>query len=115
MTWRLTVAPETGEPLDVTVTVIVACPVCDAIVTALELTLTRSARVSDVTVIEADIVAPADRSFETCIVTWKYVAPCPLGAMTAGLTLHARAKDPVPASLPAVEQEKIAPHTGEPY
>src|SRR3989441_9460830 len=68
MTWRLTVAPETGDPLDVTVTVIVDCPP-DGIVTADELTPTKSARVSEVTVIQADVVAPAYPSFDAWIVT----------------------------------------------
>src|SRR5436309_886329 len=58
MTSRLTVAPETADPPDVTVTVIVA-GVPGAIVTADEVTATARARMSGVTVIHADVVAPA--------------------------------------------------------
>jgi len=68
MTWRLTAAPETGDPLDVTATVIVDWAP-DAIVTADELTLTASARVSEATVIHADVVAPAYPSFDAWMVT----------------------------------------------
>src|SRR2546422_325043 len=58
MTSRLTVAPETADPPDVTVTVIVA-ELPGAIVTADEATATARARTSGATVIHAEAVAPA--------------------------------------------------------
>src|SRR5256886_6943703 len=58
MTSRLTVAPETADPPDVTMTVIVAGEP-GAIVTADESTATSRARMAGLTVIHADVVAPA--------------------------------------------------------
>src|SRR5439155_62936 len=73
-----------------------------------------TARVSDVTVIQADVVAPAYPSFDTWIVTWTSVAPCALGAMTAALTLPARSVVPLPTWLPPIQKETLAPDTGAP-
>src|ERR1700756_5325850 len=113
ITWRLTTAPATAEPPEVTVTVIVEVPP-DGTVTADELTATASARVSALTVIQADVVAPAYPSFDAWTVTWTSVAPCTLGAVIAALRVPARSVVPLATWFPPIQTETAAPPTGAP-
>src|SRR6266508_3366648 len=93
--------------------VIVACPP-EAIVIALELTPTKSPRVSEVTVMEAEADAPAYPSFDAWIVTGASVAPWAAGAVTSALKVPARSVVPLDTWLPPIQSETSAPDTGAP-